>query len=115
MRSVDVVFPASMCAIMPMLRVSSSLKPRPAACCDFSLVSVAITGSFSSVPPLPAIMRERLVRYCHAVHVFLFLDGPAARICSVNQLVRQLVNHGLAGAIPRILQQPADRQRLPPE
>src|SRR5437868_2884064 len=64
---------------------------------------------------LPPIVRECLVRFGHAVHVFLLLHGPAASIRRINQLIRELVHHGLARALPRILQQPANRQRLPPE
>src|SRR6266403_1966782 len=64
---------------------------------------------------LPAVMRERLVRFRHAVHVFFLFHRSAARIGRVDQLIRELVHHGLAGALPRILQKPANRQRLPPE
>src|SRR5579872_2554285 len=99
MRSVDVVLPASMCAIIPMLRVSSSLKARPMICCAAPLVSVAITV-FQSLPKLlPAIVRERLVGFRHTVNVFLLLDGAAARIGRVNQLIRELVDHRFARAL----------------
>src|SRR6202171_2299053 len=64
---------------------------------------------------LPPVMRERLVRLRHAVHIFLLLHRPAARIRRIDQLIRQLVHHRLARALPRILQQPANRQRLPAE
>src|ERR1700751_3099826 len=125
MRSVDVVFPASMCAMIPMLRGSSSLNALPIVGCPafFSpLVATASltdpTNSFSSsrnpIAPrrhpcrlpaacLPAVVRERLVRFRHAVHIFLLLDRSAARVGGVNQFVRQLVHHGLARAFPRIL------------
>src|SRR5260370_17185997 len=110
-----------MCALIPMLRVSSSLNALPIVpkTAFFSPVRVA-TASLTKPPfpyqrPLPAIVRDRLVRFRHAVHVFLFLHCPAARIGRVDQLVRELVHHGLARALPRILQQPANRQRLPPE
>src|ERR1700674_1300763 len=106
MRSVDVVFPASMCAMIPMLRVSSSLNTR--AILSFQVL--LLRNSF-----LPPIMRECLVRFRHAVHVFLLLHRPAARIRRIDQLVRKLVHHRLARALPRILQQPANRQRLPAE
>src|SRR5437867_2765363 len=106
MRSVDVVFPASMCAMIPMLRVSSSLNTRPIAGCPafFSPARFATASVTSCLLPLisiryrrlPAVVRERLVRFRHAVHVFLLLDGPAARIGGVDQLIRQLVGHGLA-------------------
>src|SRR6266478_4962651 len=122
MRSVDVVFPASMCAIIPMLRVSSSLNALPIApgTAFFSPARVATASltptTYSLLAPfLPAIMRERLVRFRHTMHVFLLLHRSAARVRRVNQLVRELVHHRLARALPRILQQPANRQRLPAE
>src|SRR6266403_2551376 len=115
MRSVDVVFPASMCAMIPMLRVSSSLNARPIAPCAPFFSPVRIATASLTRTPLPAVVRERLVRFRHAMHVFLLLHGPAARIGRVNQFIRQLIHHRLACALPRILQQPANRQRLPPE
>src|ERR1700730_16960861 len=99
MRSVDVVFPASMCAMIPMLRVSSSLNARGI---------VPLKKILSSAKRLPAIVREGLVGLGHAVHVFFLLHRSAARIRGVNQLIRELVHHGLARALTRILQQPAD-------
>src|SRR6266850_5669496 len=115
MRSVDVVFPASMWAIIPMLRVSSSLNTRPIApCVAFFSPDRVATASLTKTPS-PAVVRERLVRFRHAMHVFLLLHCSTARIGRVNQFIRQLVHHRLARALPRILQQPADRQRLPPE
>src|SRR6266478_2804738 len=106
-----------MCAIIPMLRVSSSLNALPTVpeTAFFSPVRVATASLTKTTYPLPAVMRERLVRFRHAVYVFLLLHRPAARIRRVNQFIRELVHHGLARALPRILQQPANRQRLPPE
>src|SRR6266571_1485139 len=117
MRSVDVVFPASMCAMIPMLRVSSSLNTRPMfpETSLFSPVRVATASLTISTNPLPPVMRERLIGFRHAVHVFLLLDRSATRIGRVDQFIREFVNHGLPRALPRILQQPADGQRLPPE
>src|SRR5256885_564652 len=46
-------------------------------------------------------MREGLIGFGHAVHIFLLLHGSAARIGRVDQLIRQPVDHGLAGALPR--------------
>src|ERR1700728_2124270 len=60
-------------------------------------------------------MRESLVRFCHAVHVFLLLHRSAASVCGVHNFFRQLFRHGLARACPRIQHQPVNRQRLPPE
>src|SRR6266704_1304078 len=117
MRSVDVVFPASICAMIPMLRVSSSLNALPMVPETALLSPVRVaTASLTSIPnPLPTVMREGLVGLRHAVHVFFFLDRPAARIGGINQLIREFVGHRLARAFSRILQQPANRQRLPPE
>src|ERR1700733_11625196 len=119
MRSVDVVFPASICAIIPMLRVSSSLNARPMcpcsacfadtcfpdsgfavpcfvnSCCVGSFTGT-IQPSFNCVALLPAIVRESLVGFSHAMDVFFFLHGPAASVRSVNQLVSQFVDHRLA-------------------
>src|SRR6266481_2297263 len=106
MRSVDVVFPASMCAMIPMLRVSSSLNTR-------AILSFQVPLLRNSL--LPPVMRERLVRFRHAVHVFFLLHRPAARIRRIDQLICELVHHRLARAFPRILQQPTNRQRLPAE
>src|ERR1700741_1148698 len=105
MRSVDVVLPASMCAMIPMLRVSSSLNA-------LAMIVLYKTPGFIK---LPAIVRESLVSFGHAVHIFLLLYGTAARISRVDHLVGELVDHGLAGAFPGILQKPANRERLPPE
>src|ERR1700736_4214464 len=138
MRSVDVVFPASICAIIPMLRVSSSLNALLmcpcSACfadtcfpasgfavpcfvdsCGVKSFTGTIQPSFNCTSPLPAIVRKSLVRFGHAMHIFFFLHGTAASVRSVDQLVSQLVDHRLARAFPRILQQPANGQRLPAE
>src|SRR5260370_1848131 len=117
MRSVDVVFPASMCAMIPMLRVSSSLNALPMVpeTAFFSPARVATASLTTATHPLPPVMRERLVRFRHAVHVFFLLHGPAARIRRIDQLIPELVHHRLAGALPRILQQPSNCHRLPSE
>src|SRR5882724_1980770 len=124
MRSVDVVFPASMCAMIPMLRVSSSLNTRPMALglAFFSpdritAVSATKTSNSSQRPffanaLLPAIVRERLISFRHAVNVFLLLDRSATRVGRVDQFIREFVHHGLASTFPRILQNPSNRQRL---
>src|SRR5467141_5101079 len=106
-----------MCAMIPMLRVSSSLNALPIVpeTAFFSPVRVAIASLTKTTHSLPAIMRECLVRFRHAVHVFFLLHRPAARIGRIDQLIRELVHHRLARALPRILQQPANRQRLPAE
>src|SRR5215467_2020307 len=106
MRSVDVVLPASMCAMIPMLRVSSSLNARPIVPVAFLSPGRIATASLT-IPPipilksLPAVMGEGLVGFRHAVHIFLLFDGPAARIGCVNQFIGQLVHHRSAGALAR--------------
>src|SRR5579883_3417030 len=118
MRSVDVVLPASMCAMIPMLRVSSSRNARPVAPAFFSpaLLTTASVTFLSCLPQnLPAVVRERLVRFRHAMHIFLLFDGAAARVGGVNQLVGELVDHAFAGTLARILQNPADGQGLAAE
>src|SRR5690348_4156737 len=96
MRSVVVVLPASMCAMMPILR---SL---------FSGVLRAITAIYSR---LPAIMSEGLVGLCHTMGVFLFLDSVAFIAARGHQLARQTVCHGLVAARTRIRHQPLHRER----
>src|ERR1700758_5460656 len=124
MRSVDVVLPASMCAMIPMLRVSSSLNARPEApAAFFSPARFATASATISSNPLvrtgynflPTIMGESLVGFGHAVHIFLLLDGAAACVGGIDQFVGQAVDHGLARTFPRILQKPANRERLPAE
>src|SRR5579884_2799017 len=76
MRSVVVVLPASMCAMMPMLRVSSMGTVRATV-----------------VAPLPPVMGKGAVGLGHAVHILALLDGPAAVVGRVHQLVGQLLHH----------------------
>src|SRR5260370_35138741 len=117
MRSVDVVFPASMCAMIPMLRVSSSLNALPIVpeAAFFSPARVATASLTKTTHSLPAVMCERLVRFRHAVHVFLLFHRSAARVRRVNQLIRDLVHHLFPRAPPRRLQHPTNCQRWPPE
>src|SRR5512146_3217768 len=62
---------------------------------------------------LPPIVRESLVGFGHAVHVFLLLDCRALAVSSIEQLIRELVDHALFGTQTRIGQNPANRQRSP--
>src|SRR5271167_5216385 len=91
MRSVAVVFPASMCAEIPMLRYRSmgvvraicsrisrrfapnstgSKRPRP------TNQYMGRPGIYQ--PALPAVVRERLVGLGHAVGIFTLAHGRAA-------------------------------------
>ena len=57
-------------------------------------------------------MRKRLVGFRHAVRVFALLDGAAAQVRGIEQLVGELLLHRLAvAARARVADQPADAQR----
>src|SRR5215470_20342809 len=61
----------------------------------------------------PSVMGERLVRFRHTVNIFLLLDGSAAAVGRIEQLIAQLVDHSLFAAFARISDDPADSQRGP--
>src|SRR5258708_21574827 len=113
MRSVVVVLPASMCAMMPMLRVSlsepclamtlpvfpwhlggpSRTGPRCAVSARSERPTEATRRRCSRLryvvyacARLPAVVRECLVRLRHAVRVFLLLHGASAALVRVHQL-----------------------------
>src|SRR6266403_4257313 len=100
MRSVVVVLPASMWAMMPMLRVFSSEYCRSTASSSaFSAIYDMRRGGSAYGPPLrsvywlPAIMRERLVGLRHLVRVFSLLHRGAAIAGGIEQLAGQLFRH----------------------
>src|SRR5436190_23274246 len=100
MRSVVVVFPASMWAMMPMLRVRLSGVWR-------GIANVPIPKNL-----LPAVVGERLVGFGHPVRVFALLHRAAAEVCRVEQLVGELLLHRLAvAARARVGDEPADAER----
>src|SRR6266567_5806641 len=78
MRSVVVVLPASMWAMMPMFRVRSS------------------SGFMCCLGSLPAIVGERLVGLRHAMHVFSSFYGCSLPPRCIEQLARKLLRHALA-------------------
>src|SRR5918996_3692294 len=98
MRSVVVVLPASMWAMIPMFRTRSSAT---AACVTAKALSVS----------LPAVVREGLVGLRHAVHVVLLLERAALLLERVEELAGQLGGHPLLAALARELHEPADRKR----
>src|ERR1700716_2878554 len=99
MRSVVVVFPASICAMIPMFRVFSSGKARPGfltatfiffgcppasafgACLDSSITWLKTFSNWFLVPE----MAEGLVGLGHLVGIFLALDGGADVVGGVHQ------------------------------
>src|SRR5579872_2647125 len=97
MRSVVVVLPASMWAMMPMLRTFSRGYSR----------AVMSGGAFS----LPAVVRERLVGLGHLGHVLAPLDRRAHAVGGVDDLVGEALGHRLLAALGREVGQPADGQR----
>src|SRR5579862_2772519 len=107
MRSVVVVFPASMWAMMPMFRTRSSssiLGTRVPAC-----VCVTATSSSrpSGPPGLPAVVGEGLVGLRHPVHVVLAFVRATLLIGGVQNLSCQLVGHLPLAPLAREGDQPA--------
>src|SRR5215218_819776 len=113
MRSVVVVLPASMCAMIPMFRVLASsavlaisYSSSFGSACGFrgSVVQKRTSRSAPAVPPaagagsLPAVVREGLVRLGHLVGVLTPLDGGTETIARVEQLVHQTLGHRLLAA-----------------
>src|SRR5512135_3802334 len=69
---------------------------------------------FPAAALLPAVVRERLVRFGHLVGVFLLLERVAAVVVGVEKLAGEALDHGLLGPLPRVTDQPADREGLAP-
>src|ERR1700749_4047125 len=129
MRSVAVVLPASICAMIPMFRQRFRGIVRATATLPCGLLS----PRFSSVPRptggliapgnrtarlplfsrrlLPAVVRERLVGLSHAMNVFLLLHRCAASIGRIKQLIAELVDHALFATTAAVGDEPADRER----
>src|ERR1700732_4548861 len=125
MRSVVVVLPASMWAMMPMFLHRSNGTVLDTAFflssfCDScfrsscSFVTEPVKSQSSIGQKLPAIVRKGLVGFRHAMNVFLFLYGCAAVVASIEQFVAQFVDHALLGASAGVNNEPADRQRRTP-
>src|SRR5215475_14129376 len=140
MRSVVVVLPASMWAMMPMFRVFSSEYCRSTSLLFF-LLPAALDGhpgprapspcgsrrapslpyrrrGGSAVPPpspgvapLPAIVSERFVGLRHLVGVFSLLHRGAPVVGGVEQLGGELLGHAALGPAPGRPDDPAHGQR----
>src|SRR4030095_11419714 len=132
MRSVVVVLPASMWAIIPIFRVRSNDISRGMI---FSLVfpSVARTKNREprtrhqtrfSIRPQGirffvlwlefAVVRECAVGFGHTLDILFALDSAAGVVEGIHQLAGQAFVHGLPGSAARRDQQPAHRQRHAP-
>src|SRR5215213_241650 len=97
MRSVTVVLPASMWAMMPMLRVRASDTCR----------AIWVTG-------LPLEVAEGLVGLGHLVRVFAALHSGTETVHSVHELVGELLAHRLALTLAGCLDEPANAERHAP-
>src|SRR5690349_23687057 len=109
MRSVVVVLPASMCAMMPMLRTLA----RAASTAATSNPYFALVGLLEK-RRLPAVVREGLVGLRHLVGVFAALHRSTEPVAGVQQLVHEPLHHGLLATGARVGDQPAQAQRRRP-
>src|SRR5688500_2345265 len=112
MRSVAVVLPASMCAMMPMLR--TLLRSVRTSCATFVFSSRSrcvrfrvrggASGRSPGAPPVgrghrgrgsPAVVREGLVGLGHLVGVLATLDRGTEAVGRVEDLVHEALGHRL--------------------
>src|SRR6478735_437672 len=116
MRSVVVVLPASMWAMMPMLRtllrsVSTSCATGcPPKSCWGEDGADAATRVAASACRLPAVVGECLVRLGHLVSVLTTLHSGAEAVGRVEDLVGEALGHGLLAASLGVAGEPAQRQ-----
>src|SRR5436190_9066832 len=88
--------------MMPMLRIRSSGTVR----------GIKSNPSYSRYC-LPPVVREGFVGLGHAVDIVLFLDGAAAQIRGVVDLIRELIGHALLGPGASVDDDPAERETGP--
>src|SRR3989442_5477981 len=120
MRSVVVVLPASIWAMIPMLRVFSSEYCRSTSASLPPYDSLHEKRGVRLRPPLhfdlslPAIMRERLVGLRHLVRVFSLLYSGAAVARGVEELAGELLGHAALAPTAGGADDPPHRQRGAP-
>src|ERR1700694_2506857 len=102
MRSVVVVLPASMWAMIPMFRVLSIETGR----------SVIFSAKLISLGLVPEV-GESLVAFCHPVGFFFALDRPTRVLGGVKDLECQLLGHALAATLTGKPHDPAASEREP--
>src|SRR5215213_4885009 len=119
MRSVVAVLPASMCAMMPMLRTllrsvvmstateSLFLRGRSLGCGRRTPRLVAVFPSRGS----PAVVGEGLVGLGHLVGVLALLHSGTEAVGGVEDLVHEALVHGLLATLGRVADEPAERER----
>src|SRR5690349_4854590 len=76
--------------------------------------SVHLQLNGAAAPFLPPVVGKSFVGFGHAVDVFLLLNGGAATVGGIQQLVRELVNHAFFAATAAVGDQPADSERGAP-
>src|SRR5699024_1389528 len=124
MRSVVVVLPASMCAMMPMLRTLVRSVRTSCATEKFSSRSLRSWGAPVSGggsvgaghgrprPSLsPAVVREGLVRLGHLVGVLATLHRGPEAVARVEDLVHEALGHRLLATLTGVADEPAQRER----
>src|SRR3982074_1045667 len=100
-RSVVVVSPASICAMIPMFRTLSIATGRS---CIFSATLISLL-----VPEVG----ESLVAFRHPVGFLFALDGSASVLGGIKQLECKLLRHALPATLASETDYPAARQRQP--
>src|SRR5246127_2027722 len=119
-RSVAVVLPASMCAMMPKLRtLLRSVSTSFCATEVFPLFRLLVSSLSVGARPhrrryLPAIMREGAVCLGHLVGVLASFDGGPEAVAGIHDLVCQALDHGLLPTLPGEADEPAQRQGVGP-
>src|SRR5260370_41149015 len=112
MRWVVVVLPASICAMIPMLRTLARSTAVTVATIPRSRKSRSRKSGKASRSP--AVMGERLVRLRHLVGVLAPLHAGAEAVARVEQLVHEPLSHRLFPAVPGVGDDPAQRERGAP-
>src|SRR2546429_8591832 len=107
MRSVVVVLPASMCAMMPMLRSLARAASAAATVIPTSTRRCSLANGWSS----PAVVREGLVGLRHLVGVLAALHRGTQSVARVEQLVHQPLDHRLFAPRLGVRDEPAQPER----
>src|SRR5689334_22212534 len=136
MRSVTVVLPASMCAMMPMLRTFLRSVRTSSATSGFSshsswgeiwgrrrprlVTGGRVPGRYAveraprhtdRTAGSPAVVREGLVGLGHLVRVLAALDSGTEAVARVEDLVHEALGHRLLATLPRVADEPAQGER----
>src|SRR4026207_766856 len=140
MRSVVVVLPASMCAMMPMLRTlfvsvvmstATLVSSVPLVWCarhvtcgkpgdrvrsgPFQNIDAVVVCSFRARPGgSPAVVGEGLVGLGHLVGVLALLHRGTEAVARVEDLVHEALGHGLLATLLGVADEPARRERGAP-